>query len=140
MQTGIFKKDDSGVRAARAEAHVSRPLSELKDPASFPPPPRYIAQSGGAAAAAAAAAPSPAGPQPAHRGYAAPAPQPDQTAVEDRPPPTPYRVDTTGLSTAHFPPPPSRRDGSDGRTPPSHGSPVPPSLPPRLPPRAAAPA
>jgi hypothetical protein len=76
--------------------------------------------------------------------------------VEDEPPtkPRPYRVDTSGLSTSHLPPPPMRRD-ADGRTPqpsPSSGyspSPtktaavaaaakpkMPPSLPPRLPPRS----
>lgn len=57
----------------------------------------------------------------------------------------PYRVNTTGLSTDHLPPPPVRRDGgSAGRSPPSYDSVVnaspsdakAPSLPPRLPPRS----
>lgn len=50
-------------------------------------------------------------------------------------------MDTTGLSTQHLPPPPARRDGADGRTPPAPrpaaAKPAPPSLPPRLPPRGA---
>lgn len=65
------------------------------------------------------------------------------------PPSRPYRANTTGLSTDHLPPPPGRRDGADGRGPPSYDTavagmkalPAPssspaPSLPPRLPPRS----
>lgn len=57
----------------------------------------------------------------------------------------PYRVNTTGLSTDHLPPPPVRRDAAAGsRSPPSYDSVVgatssdakAPSLPPRLPPRS----
>ena len=57
--------------------------------------------------------------------------------AEPKPPPVPFRADTTGLSTSHLPPPPGRKDGADGRTPtPTTASkPKPPSLPPRLPPR-----
>lgn len=82
---------------------------------------------------------------------------------EAPPPPRPYRTNTTGLRTDHLPPPPGRRDGADGRSPPSYnaatnttgvtravptpparggapparGGAPPPSLPPRLPPRGA---
>lgn len=59
-----------------------------------------------------------------------------------RTPRGPYRIDTTGLSTSHLPPPPGRRDGADGRLailpPPGvtrSKPPGPPGLPPRLPPR-----
>ncbi|UKZ53586.1 hypothetical protein TrVGV298_007381 [Trichoderma virens] len=56
----------------------------------------------------------------------------------------PYRVNTTGLSTDHLPPPPVRRDAAGSRSPPSYDSVVgagpgdtkAPSLPPRLPPRS----
>lgn len=58
--------------------------------------------------------------------------------------PRPYQVNTTGLSTDNLPKPPGRRDGADGRGPPSYNDAtrtttgqkaLPPSLPPRLPPR-----
>lgn len=111
-----------GEPAEDPHAHVSAPLSTLKDPSLFPPPPK-------------------------HRGYhgdvaAGPA-RPRTTRVQqeeefDRPPPGPYTADTTGLSTAHLPTPPAFRPG---QTPPpaiGHSTkpkPKPPGLPPRLPPR-----
>jgi hypothetical protein len=122
--------------------HVAPPLSSLRDPSTFAPPPKRVDRGGilppptpqqHAATSSQGAAPS----------YSAQGYSSHQQQVEDEeepPPPKPYRVDTTGLSTAHLPRPPGRRDGADGRTP----SPVsqsstprtgPPSLPPRLPPR-----
>jgi hypothetical protein len=57
-----------------------------------------------------------------------------------KPPPVPFRIDTTGLSTSHLPPPPKRKDGADGRSPlPPTPKPKPPGLPPRLPPRQSSP-
>ncbi|RWA03591.1 hypothetical protein EKO27_g11513 [Xylaria grammica] len=51
--------------------------------------------------------------------------------------PRPYLVDTTGLSTSHLPPPPTRYSGTD-QPPPVHPltQKATPSLPPRLPPRS----
>jgi hypothetical protein len=79
---------------------------------------------------------------PSRSGYGAAAVASYRADAEDEAPrpPQPYRVDTTGLSTSHLPPPPTRRDGADGRNPSPATSatrPGPPSLPPRLPPRGA---
>ncbi|KAF2795349.1 hypothetical protein K505DRAFT_336097 [Melanomma pulvis-pyrius CBS 109.77] len=109
--------------------HQSAPLSTLKDPASFGPPPKRTL----------AAAPD-------SSGLGAPVPTPTrqqrlQEAEEEeeanKPPPGPYRADTTGLSTAQLPKPPLRRPGQAPSPPPSRESaPKPkPKLPPRLPPR-----
>jgi hypothetical protein len=56
---------------------------------------------------------------------------------ESKPKPrhVPFRPDTTGLSTAHLPPPPGRKDGADGRILVPTIKQKPPGLPPRLPPR-----
>ena len=57
----------------------------------------------------------------------------------DRPPPGPYRPDTTGLSTAHLPKPPAFRPNAASPPPPppsrNTATKTKPSLPPRLPPR-----
>ncbi|KAB5570021.1 hypothetical protein GE09DRAFT_1217472 [Coniochaeta sp. 2T2.1] len=120
------------------------PISSLRDPASFPPPPKHVATG---------ATPSPPPGQPYRPPATGPAHQsytntrvPQEPAVEEPPPPPrPYRVDTTGLSTSHLPPPPRRAGDATTSTPsppPSytHAKPAPPSLPPRLPPRTASPA
>ncbi|KAH6850371.1 hypothetical protein B0I37DRAFT_371486 [Chaetomium sp. MPI-CAGE-AT-0009] len=69
-----------------------------------------------------------------------------RTAAEPTPneppaPPKPWRLDTTGLSTSHLPPPPGRTDGANNRPapppPPTSAGRAPPSLPPRLPPRSS---
>lgn len=63
-------------------------------------------------------------------------PNPAAEETKPKPPPIPFRVDTTGLSTSHLPPPPRRKDGADGRDPappaPPALKPKPPVLPPRL--------
>jgi hypothetical protein len=107
-------------------AHVSAPLSTLKDPSSFPPPPKHRAYHGDAA--------GPARPQSSRAEEEARRRQEEEA---NRPPPGPYTADTTGLSTAHLPKPPVFRPG---QTPPpvvaQHTKPKPkPGLPPRLPPR-----
>lgn len=122
--------------------HVSRPISTLKDPASFGPPPKNVNYHGGAAL--------PNQITPDRSGLGAPlttaeiqAKQEEEEAeerardAEERrkaAPPVPFRVDTTGLSTANLPPPPGRKDGADGRNPLVVAKPKP-GLPPRLPPR-----
>ena len=164
------KKDES------SSNHVARPISELKDTSSFAPPPKRTAT--GLAPAPprstetrkVVAAPSR---YQDPRGDVVAPPtkvsqshevaeyqeqqrqrhqQQQQVQEQEEPAPRgPYRVNTSGLSTDHLPPPPGRRDGADGRAPPppSYESatttrPVPsnptaalakPNLPPRLPPR-----
>ncbi|KAI8634768.1 hypothetical protein F5Y19DRAFT_124351 [Xylariaceae sp. FL1651] len=160
---GLVGRGDKS--SSEQESHIATPISSLRDPSSFGPPPKHIAVYGPTAASGnppAARAASPYVPvSPAQSPSYATAPvvsqlysavQPYQQAqqIEEEPPagPRPYRVDTTGLSTSHLPPPPGRRDGAGGRAPqpPPTSSPaptpattkpkVPPSLPPRLPPRS----
>lgn len=130
-------------KAAEAQEHISRPLATLKDPSAFGPPPKNVNYHGGAAL--------PNQITPDTRGLGAPLSREDieakrqaeeaeaqraaEEAAKPKPPPVPYRTDTTGLSTSHLPPPPTRRDGADGRAAPSTDKPKPPGLPPRLPPR-----
>lgn len=127
------------------DEHTSRPLHTLKDPSAFGPPPKNVNYHGGAAL--------PNQITPDTRGLGAPlskeaiaakqreeeeeAAREAEEAAKPRSPPLPYRANTTGLSTAHLPPPPGRKDGADGRTPVSAPAerPKPPGLPPRLPPR-----
>ncbi|CZR54494.1 related to myosin tail region-interacting protein MTI1 [Phialocephala subalpina] len=128
-----------------AEDHISRPLHTLKDPSAFGPPPKNVNYHGGAAL--------PNQITPHTGGWGAPIPKEEleakerakreqaqreaEEAAKPKPPPVPYRANTTGLSTSHLPPPPGRKDGADGRTPvpDTAGKPKPPGLPPRLPPR-----
>lgn len=129
---GETSKEDAG---AGESSYTPMPISSLRDPASFASPPKRTVTAGRASPGT-----NPAG----GSAYARPAAQRQEPEPEEeRPPPQPYRRDTTGLSTAHLPPPPGRRDGADGRAPApaSAVAPKPPatkpklSLPPRLPPR-----
>ncbi|KAL7806929.1 hypothetical protein V8C26DRAFT_415455 [Trichoderma gracile] len=151
---GRGSKDESG------PSHVAAPLSSLRDPNSFAPPPKRTGSG--------LAPPPP--PSTAKRSVImAPSKYQDPHAPKVEPPPRfadesqlqayegeqeaqpasssrSYRVDTTGLSTQHLPPPPIRRDrdAAGGRSPPSYDSVVgaspsdakAPRLPPRLPPRS----
>lgn len=121
------------------------PLSHLRDPSTFAPPPKRV-DSGvlppPALPSSSASSPAQYQPQDDHQQY-------EHGVAEDTTAPTrPYRADTTGLSTANLPPPPRRRDGPEGGAlavspPPPYTptagatarKPPPPSLPPRLPPR-----
>ncbi|POR32218.1 Uncharacterized protein TPAR_07575 [Tolypocladium paradoxum] len=146
-------KDDSSERSQ----HVARPLAALQDPSSFAPPPRRTGTGTGTLP------PPPPSTAAKRKVVAAPSKYQDPRGSHVEPPPQissarqleadededaeqqsrgPYRVNTTGLTTDHLPPPPGRKDGADGRSPPSYDSsvggaskPGPPSLPPRLPPR-----
>lgn len=130
--------------------HVSKPLSSLKDPSSFGPPPKHVKSHGPAAL--------PNETTPDRRGMGAPVPreqveyqntrqqqqQPAQVENDEeqppRPtPPVPYRADTTGLSTSHLPPPPTRRTDSPAGSGTTQTSRPKPSAPPRAPPRQSAP-
>jgi hypothetical protein len=123
-----------------AKDHVSRPLSSLKDPAAFGPPPKNVNYHGGAAL--------PNQITPDRSGLGAPLSRAEIQAKEEeeeqeaqreaeeaarpKPPPVPYRADRTGLSTANLLPPPSHKDR---RAIEPADKPKPPGLPPRLPPR-----
>lgn len=131
--------------SAEASDHVSQPLSSLKDPSSFGPPPKHIHYHGAAAL--------PNETTPDRRGLGAPlsqtqiaeqnahhqqAMEEEQEAAQQPPlPPVPYRVNTTGLSTNNLPPPPVRRlDSPSSASAPAPASAKPkPQLPPRVPPR-----
>ncbi|KAJ5167505.1 uncharacterized protein N7482_006286 [Penicillium canariense] len=125
--------------------HVSKPLSSLKDPASFGPPPKHINYHGPGAL--------PNELTPDRRGLGAPLSQTQineqnalkQQALEEeeeaarkpKPPPVPYRVNTSGLSTSNLPPPPVRRLDSPTGSSASPSGPVPASMKPKpmIPPR-----
>ncbi|GAQ10306.1 hypothetical protein ALT_7627 [Aspergillus lentulus] len=130
-------------RDSEQEQHVSRPLSSLKDPSAFGPPPKHIAVHGPGAV--------PNQMTPDRRGLGAPlsqeeiqhaqARQQEQNRAEEaepqRPagPPLPYRVNTTGINTDNLPPPPARRMHSPASSVSSASSRPVPSVPPRIPPR-----
>ncbi|KAF5866078.1 hypothetical protein ETB97_001156 [Aspergillus alliaceus] len=122
------------------EEHISRPLSSLKDPAAFGPPPKHINYHGAAAV--------PNQTTPDRRGLGAPLSQEriHQQSVRQQqeeaeaeaesekpaPPPLPYRANRTGVDPSTLPPPPVRRMGSPA-DPAASGTK--PSIPPRIPPR-----
>ncbi|KAL2074335.1 hypothetical protein VTL71DRAFT_8113 [Oculimacula yallundae] len=132
-----------GASGGDSDEHISRPLHTLKDPSAFGPPPKNVHYHGGAAL--------PNQTTPDTGGWGATLSRDEirakqeakeeeerreaEEAAKPKGPPVPYRKDTTGLSTAHLPPPPGRKDGADGRTPVPADKPKPPGLPPRLPPR-----
>lgn len=120
------KAQGKDAHAEAARQHQSTPLSTLKDPASFAPPPKRLDYHGGASAASGA------------RQRMQQREEERRQAEEEasRPPPGPYRPDTTGLSTAHLPKPPAFQQ--PGTASPQASAPATkpkPSLPPRLPPR-----
>ncbi|KAJ4364779.1 hypothetical protein N0V95_000728 [Ascochyta clinopodiicola] len=119
---GKAQGKDSHANAARE--HQSAPLSTLKDPSTFAPPPKRIP----------GASPGPGGPSTAPPAPARQRPQ-EQDEAHREADQRPYRTDTTGLSTAHLPKPPAFRPSA--ATPPPAPAPraKPPGLPPRLPPR-----
>ncbi|KAK0748748.1 hypothetical protein B0T21DRAFT_447415 [Apiosordaria backusii] len=138
MKSLVGRGDDKN----KYEHHTPRPLSSLKDPSTFAPPPkRTLTGSSGSL-------PNSPGHPPVqqHQQQQQPHPDPEEPPKQ----PKPWSLNTTGLSTANLPPPPGRRDG--GRPPapqppssrPSSTSstgsrPPPPALPPRLPPRSSPP-
>jgi hypothetical protein len=117
-----------------AHSHQSAPLSTLKDPSTFAPPPKRL-DYGASPIASRPATTAPGGSHSQERS------QGKRRAEEeaDRPPPGPYRPDTTGLSTAHLPKPPAFRPNAASPPPPppsrNTATKSKPSLPPRLPPR-----
>jgi hypothetical protein len=126
-----------------AQEHQSVPLSTLRDPASFGPPPKRILSPAPSAYTSPDQAPPSLG-APLSREEAG-AKQRLQAQEEARrreeeeaakPVSRPYTVDSTGLSTTHLPLPPVRRLDQEAQQ--TRNSPPPttkPKLPPRLPPR-----
>lgn len=125
-----------------AASHQSAPLSTLKDPDSFGPPPKRLDYTPGAPVAPRA---------PTAQRTVPPVPnRNDSTARErlqqrreieaqeeeeaNRPPAGPFRSNTTGFDTTNLPKPPAFRPGQP-TPPPSASRAPPPRLPPRLPPR-----
>lgn len=134
----------------QTQEHQSRPLASLKDPAAFGPPPKNANYHGGALIPNAIT--------PDRRGLGEPFDVEEVRATQDKaeserraaagatqrpaPPPVPYRLDTSGLSTSNLPKPPVRRIDHEEQASPVSASPVrksKPSVPPRLPPRQATP-
>lgn len=121
--------------AVQAKEHTSRPLSSLKDPDSFGPPPKNASYNGGAAVSNATT--------PDRRGLGAPIRTEELVAQGQQPvgqkpapPPVPYRANKTGINPNNLPKPPVRRTGNDNdQLSPSLSTKPKPSLPPRLPPR-----
>lgn len=134
-------KDNTSIPA---EHRKSRPLSSLTDPDLFPPPPKHVHArpnqvtsipcNGGHVLTNKPTADTSDSTEPLAVAEIEPKPTTEET--KPKAPPVPFRIDTTGLSTSHLPPPPKRKDGADGGTLPAPGpKPKPPGLPPRLPPR-----
>lgn len=116
---GLVGRGDSSSSTAR-EDHVVTPRSALRDPSSFGPPPKRVGTGtgtgiGSGAYGSTATTTTTTGQTPSQTTYATTQPyqtqiQPVEQGEEGGPPPEPkpYRVDTTGLSTSHLPPPPTR--------------------------------
>jgi hypothetical protein len=143
---GKGKKPGDG--GAGGSEHISRPLTTLKDPSLFGPPPRNVNYHGGIAL------PNEITPHTGGLGapltqteiQAARGPTQEQIEAEQEAeaeaarragPPLPYRADRTGLKTDHLPPPPLHRaiaQSANNGTPEAVSKPRP-NLPPRLPSR-----
>ena len=121
-----------------AHNHTSTPITSLKDPASFAPPPKRADRDPDAVPHRAATVQSSAS---TTRSTDREAEEEQEAAAERREPaPGPFRVDTTGLSTQNLPKPPARHPDLESPTRPSRAKPPlkpKPTLPPRLPPRYA---
>ncbi|KAI9721828.1 MAG: hypothetical protein M1812_002164 [Candelaria pacifica] len=134
----------------QAYNHQSTPLSSLRDPSAFAPPPKRVDYQGSAAVPHAVpsgdthlgGALSPTQVQGQREAAEAQSLVAEQETVgQDMPSQVPYRADTTGLSTSHLPTPPLKRaehesvaGGRRAQVPPLPRG-AKPSLPPRLPPR-----
>lgn len=135
---GLLGRGDNSPSSS-SSTHVAQPVSSLRDPASFGPPPRRTGTP------LSAPPPPPAAASPSTSLYNNNnnnPPTPNARAAPPLPAPKPFSINTSGLDTSHLPPPPVR--GATGRAPPpppppyTAGKPAPPALPPRLPPRSGA--
>ncbi|KFY23078.1 hypothetical protein V493_06111 [Pseudogymnoascus sp. VKM F-4281 (FW-2241)] len=122
--SGLMGRGKGQTTDSSASQYVARPLSSLKDPSSFGPPPKKNSYSQSSPTTPVG---SQSGPSTAYSRQSAQEPEEQEQRASE-----PYRRDTTGLSTSHLPLPPGRRGEK------VDGAPAPkakPSLPPRLPPR-----
>lgn len=130
MKGWVGKAQGKDTHAEAAREHQSTPLSTLKDPSTFAPPPKRLDYNGSVGAGSSSAVPPGSAKQRLQEKEEA-----RRRAEEEanKPPPGPYRPDTTGLDTSHLPKPPAFRPNA--ASPPVPASRAKPSLPPRLPPR-----
>jgi len=138
-----------GKSSSSAEDHQSTPLSALKDPASFGPPPKRTGTGGttGSLAITRTDAGGLGAPlnhsqleedrqRRLEREEAARRAEEEEREEHARRMAQPYKADTTGLSTGNLPKPPAFRPGERGESPiAAPGGRPKPALPPRLPPR-----
>lgn len=143
---GLLGRGNDTTPSSDRSNHVSQPLSSLKNPASFGPPPRHANYYGAAAVSDQPSADRQAPPS-QHQVYAQDVHQQPametgaETTQKPPPPPVPYRANTTGLTTNDLPPPPVRRLDSPSSASPTTSKPKPPvpQPPPRLPARNESP-
>ena len=137
MQAGWLGK---GKEKEDEPTHVSQPLSSLRDPASFGPPPKRTGTSTSRTTSNQTSS-TPSFEQRQHDQSSRRQPvEPEPEEEEPPPPPLPFRADRTGLSTSNLPPPPVRRSNATADVEPVSARPkpsAPPRLPPRLPPRTS---
>ncbi|KAH7128820.1 hypothetical protein B0J11DRAFT_549497 [Dendryphion nanum] len=131
-----------------ATSHQSAPLSTLKDPDSFGPPPKRVDHGGGQVPPRAPTSDR-SGPPVPFRSDSTSRQRRQETDTDtdgevNKSTPGPFKTDTTGLNTANLPKPPTSRRGpplpppaTTTRSPPPTitTKAPPPRLPPRLPPR-----
>lgn len=130
MQKGwVGKAQGKDTNAEAAREHQSAPLSTLKDPSTFAPPPKRIPGASPASGGPSAAPPGSARQRLQEKEEA------QRRAEQESKPQGPYRTDTTGLSTANLPKPPAFRPSAATPPPVPAARGKPPGLPPRLPPR-----
>ncbi|EED22316.1 conserved hypothetical protein [Talaromyces stipitatus ATCC 10500] len=128
---GWMGKGKDSSKDDRAE-HVSRPLSSLKDPATFgPPPKRGDSRTSTTSVSKSTTASRGLGSELAAEEITH---EPEQVE-EPAPPPLPYRANRTGINIEHLPPPPVRRTESPANSTHAPASQPRPHLPPRLPTR-----
>lgn len=135
-----WKSDLKGIATGKkndpyeaARSHQSAPLSTLKDPDSFGPPPKHSAYYGSQSPTALAQPSSAVSRPPEPSGWGARIPSPQVKKEKEEAtskPAVPYRMNTTGLRTDNLPKPPTRTLGGPEDSPvPSPSRPSPPVLP-----------
>ncbi|MCJ1375097.1 hypothetical protein MMC20_006331 [Loxospora ochrophaea] len=120
----------------QAQEHHARPISSLKDPNTFGPPPKRLDYHGGGESPIVTSDSRGVG---ASLSTAESRPNEDTSGeTQAAPPGLPFRTDTTGLSTKGLPKPPIRgqqQTSEPTSTNPASAKKLKPALPPRLPPR-----
>lgn len=132
------KGKDTTSTTSAAHQHQSTPLSALRDPSEFEPPPKRVSGVTGSPTTSSSsgglAPPLSSEEVRAQQRSSFATRKAQEEPEEEKPPPGPFKADTTGLSTASLPPPPKFRGDGVVQAKPEAPRPKP-SLPPRLPPR-----